>query len=84
MYQALTEALKWKAQGSPPTDHDGEEFTFEDDGNSLRVRSSKREFVQISKVRRFPKKHGFCIDFDSRLRNMRNLSSYGYLTPRLF
>lgn len=50
VYQALTEALKWKAQGSPPTEHDGQEFKFEDDGNSLRVRSSKREYVQISKV----------------------------------
>ncbi|KAG7005665.1 hypothetical protein G7Y79_00018g044720 [Physcia stellaris] len=53
VYQALTEALKWKAQGSPPADHIGQEFTFEDDGNSLRVRSSKREFVQISKIEEY-------------------------------
>ena len=49
VHQALTEALDWKAQGSPAT-NGGQEVKFEDDGNSLRVRSSKKEHVQISKV----------------------------------
>ena len=49
VHQALTEALDWKTQGSPAT-KDGQDVNFEDDGNSLRVRSSKKEFVQISKV----------------------------------
>ena len=49
VHQALTAALDWKTQGSPAT-KDAQEVEFEDDGNSLRVRSSKKEFVQICKV----------------------------------
>ena len=49
VHQALTEVLDWKTQGSPVT-KEGQEVKFEDDGSSLRVRSSKKEFVQISKV----------------------------------
>ena len=49
VHQALTEALEWKEQGSPSAE-DGQEGKFEDDGNSLRVKSSRKEYVQICKV----------------------------------
>ena len=49
VHQALTEALDWKRQGSSAT-NDAQQVKFEDDGNSLRVRSSKKEYVQICKV----------------------------------
>lgn len=47
--RALTEALDWKSQGSPAGQH-GKEFSFENDGNSIRAKSSKKEYVQITKV----------------------------------
>lgn len=47
--QALTEALEWKTHGSPAAQH-GKNFSFEDDGNSIRAKSSKKECVQITKV----------------------------------
>ena len=49
VHQALTEALEWKSRGSP-AGRDGQDEQFEDDGNSLRVRMSKPEVVQITKV----------------------------------
>ncbi|KAL8794360.1 MAG: hypothetical protein Q9195_003058 [Heterodermia aff. obscurata] len=52
IHQALTEVLDWKTQGSAAT-NDGRRVEFEDDGNSLRVKSSKPEYVQISKIEGF-------------------------------
>ena len=50
VHQALTKALQWKirtSQSSQPV----ENVLFEDDGSNLRVKSTKRAFVQFTKVR---------------------------------
>ena len=48
--QALVDAVEWKSRGAPAA-ADGD-AKFLDDGNSIRIRSSKREFAQITKVGR--------------------------------
>lgn len=81
VHQALSEALEWKAQGSPAT-KDGQEAKFEDDGNSLRVKSSKKEYVQISKVWIRLEGQGIPTEDCRRSKTMQDLSSYGYLIRR--